>query len=556
MSPDTVGPDPIDASAGRTSVVVIGVMRDPRLLTAVDATLHTTQDLRVTLTALRDLAAAKSLSARARFDAILVEDALLDDSDQRQLFAELARRLPALAIGRTTARAADAMRAGARDHVSADDRLSIALPAALRAAISPRPRTGSGNASRKVHGRAVGFVGVSGGVGTTSTLVNCAASLARQGRSVIAAELTPWTSAFAAQLRRSPAASLADLLASPEHIERDIEGYLTPLPCGVRVLFGSRVPRGLTALDAQPLDHVLYALARLADVVLLDLPGRLPETFRQLARHLDQVVLVEDPRPEQADLACAAVDRLEAWGVGKARIGLIQITRSTPVPDRSGPDLASALGIAYLGTIPGATRPLDTAAGRGVPLVVAEPEAPVSAAYAAASLELLAAADHQRLKVALVNASEETARIVSELLDESDPVRFDLLRAVSLDDVLGEVTRGAFHAVLLFTEGRGDDLERDLSRLCGSSEQTAVVVGSVGGGPPLGRALARGAQDVIELVRSNTYWLAHCLVSAIERQRQLHKLRAQQRELENCEVSHRRIIMQLLREAQHDPRMV
>lgn len=549
----------VDTLDSRSAVVVVSVLPDGVISAAVEAALHATTDLRVTLTTARDLAAARSLLSRARFDALLVDPHLFQASGpERLLLGELVKKIPVVMVGPAGAvRSAEAVRMGVRDYVPIDDRLSVTLPAALRNALVARTGKPATTASRQLHGRTIGFVGTAGGVGTTTALLNCAVALGLHGRSVIVAELSAWSSSFGAQLNQSPTGTLADLLSSPEHIGRGIEAYLQPLTPNVRVLFGSPVPRPLTPADAEPLDRVLRELSRLADVVLVDLPVRLPEPFRDVARHLDQVVLVAPPDSGPGP-ASEALDRLRTWGIGKARVALLAVDRyARPTSSGSAEAGCRAFGISYLGRVPPAARAMRSAAERGLPLLLAARDHPAALFMEVVARELHAAADHQRLKVVLVNADDAAAGAVCDLLDESDPVRFDVARAVSLDDALGEISRGAFHAVLLLAGDEQGELERDVTRVADTGDQTALVVLSVGSTPAvLGRALARGAQESIELGRTDSYWLVHCILSAIERQRMTQRLRAQKRELESCEVSHRRIIVQLLREAQHDPRMV
>lgn len=428
----------------------------------------------------------------------------------------------------------------------------------MRSERTDRPPASAGDSARRAHGRTVGFVGAKGGVGTTSALLNCAVALARDGRSVIAAELTPWASSFTAQLRQEPSATLADLLATPEHIDRDIERYLVPMPPGVRLLFGSPRPRALTAVDAQPLDRVVHALAVHADTVLVDLPVRLTPEFRLVARHLDHVVLVLQPYATQLGVASETIGRLRALGVGKSRISILPVNRDGDACGLIPPDaMARALGMSLLGAVPAAHDSFGQASERGLPLLLAASGHPAGAAHVLATAELVAAVDHLRLMVALVNADDAKARLVSDLLDDSDPQRFELVRAASLDDVLAEVSHGAFHAVLLFPGGAPEELSRDLNRITTMSEQTAVVVVTPStDDASVHPCVVGGAQDCIELAHSDTYWLVHSLLAAIERQRLAQRLRAQNRELESCDLSHRRIITQLLREVQHDPRMV
>ena len=552
----------------RSSLVVLCVIRDADLARTAESVLRNLPDLRVTTFAAKDLAAVRALLARTRFDAMLVESAVLEDvpggapagQGAVELLSELALQVPVIAVGRPgfASLDRDALRAGARDAVVADE-LPATLPRALRAAVdlahAPPPRA---DAPRAVPGRTIGFVGARGGVGTTTALLNCAAALARQHRSVIAAEITAWTSAFRAQLGQAPAIDLGDLLSAPAHGGEVDELQLTQLVPGVRLLCGPPVPRPAAARDAEKLDRLVLDLAHLADTVLVDLPASLPESVRLAVRHLDHVVIVTPPYPALIASVKTSIARLLAWGMGLTRMSVLIVSRDPEAADALPPDRwMQDIPVALAGSIPSASVACAHACGRGLPVVLCAPDNPVSASYVAMTAEVLAAVDHQRLKVVLVEADDQLEDYISKSLEDAHTVRFELSRSKCLGDVFPEIERGGFHAVLLAPRGSGEDLQRDLARVTAVCGRTAVVVMlRLPSEATAHLCLTAGAQDVIDLDHRDSYWFVHCLVSAIDRQRLVFKMQAKTRALESCELSHRRLITQVLRGVQHDPRMV
>lgn len=542
------------------SLVIVRVMRDEEEASAVDGVLRAISGHRVAVTKARDPEAAKTALTRGHVDALVVGLEFLEGTATgRVSVSELAELAPLILVGPpgTRERGADALRVGARDYVMCDAHLARSLTAAIQA-VTSRPDPAKGEVHRRTHGRVIGFVGAHGGCGTTTTVLNTAVALAHQKRRVIAAELGTWASSFAAQFKAEPSATLDQLLLAPEHIGRLTEQYLVELIDGVRVLYGSPAPRSPVSGEEQLNARVVHALAELSDYVLVDLPTHLPPAYRTAVRHLDHVVLVTEPYAALVPRCSELVERLHGWGIGVSRMSLVVVKRDGDAPDALAPHaVARDVGLALAGTLPPAGEACRQACERGLPVLISSAQSPLCGAVTATTLELVAAVDHQRLKVAVVNADEDTARRLEDTLEESDPVRFELTFARGLDDILADAARGSFHAVLVVPRGTGEELDRDVSRIAMLAERSAVVVLALADADRLMHACVQGgAQDCVELGRGDGYWLAHAVTAAVERQRMMHRLQVRNRELETCEASHRRIIMQLLRDAQHDPRMV
>jgi len=550
---------------GRPSVVVLLAVRDDDVRMALEQELRAIPDLRVTVTVARDLDAARRVASRMRFEVLVMELSMLDGSARAaELVSELAFLIPTVVIGPSgsTERSRVALRVGARDFVAQDEQFAQNLPRAVRAAMAVScQKVGRARGVPRVvvvQGRLVGFVGIRGGVGTTTALLNCAVALAQGHRSVIAAELSTWTSSFAAQLRQQPSLTLADLLTTPGHIGQVTERYLAPLLPGVRLLYGSATPRAPSPDDAELFDRVINVLGYQADYVLVDLPANLPELHRRVVRHLDHVVVVIDRYKSSLAVAVETIARLDAWGVARACISLLAIDKDLDCRDtRPAEALASELGFSLIGSVPAAPIICSQASGRGVPVLQSAAGHALSASLTAAAAELVKLVDYQRLKVAVVNADDGVTKTLSDLLKESEAVRFELTFASSVDEMLEGVTQGAFHAVLLVPRGSGEDFQRDLSRMAILCERIAlVVVAPVADSNLVKMATAAGAQDCVHLPCMTTIWLVHCLLSSIERQRVVYRLHVRNRELETCELGYRKMIIQVLRERHPDQGMV
>lgn len=390
-----------------------------------------------------------------------------------------------------------------------------------------------------MHGKSIGFVGAGSGVGTTQAALSTAGWLVEQHRSVIAAEIQPWLGAFARQLKITPRSTLSDVLGAPARIESDLDRHLTVMPLGLRVLPGPRQVMPPRLFGQEVLDRLLHALADRAEYVVLDLPAGMPETYSRLMRHLDHVVLVVQPHGSCVQATRLLVERLRGWGLGPTRLSAVAVQKEhgDPASLQTVRDLCVGLGIALSGEVP---RNADTAA-----------------AFCAVAREVTAEVDHLRPRVALITRDDDVARRLRGLMDDADPVRFDVTRAKQLDDLSADLIAGAYDAVLVVRDDKTTPVEQLVGRTLALAERTAVLVILTGEANDRdATGLGCGAQDQLHLDRTDAYWLSHAIRTAIERRHVQAELEREVRDLVACEMDLRRMVVQLLRESHHDPRMV
>ena len=193
-----------------------------------------------------------------RFDAVLL-DLSLPDSRGFSTFEQLHRRAPHLPVVVLTGLddeelALRAVREGAQDYlvkgaVKSSTILRIVRFAIERNRVMDSVRGGDSQAP----GKSIGFMGVRGGSGATTVALNAAAALARQGKSVVAIELSPYRSGFSLQLRLAPRRDLADLMKlDAEHINAgEVRNCLVQSDFGVKLLFAPQNPADSLKLDAE-----------------------------------------------------------------------------------------------------------------------------------------------------------------------------------------------------------------------------------------------------------------------------------------------------------------
>jgi DNA-binding response OmpR family regulator len=143
----------------------------------------------------------------------------------------------------------------------------------------------------------IGFLGVKGGVGTTTVSVNVAVALSQQEKQVLLIECQPYTGTAARRMGLRPHHTLASLgRQEARAIDRAaVESCITQHHTGVRVIPAPSEPES----DTQPItpDHaeaLTEHLGELAEIVILDLGSQISPTVRQLLQHCDHVVLVTE----------------------------------------------------------------------------------------------------------------------------------------------------------------------------------------------------------------------------------------------------------------------
>jgi DNA-binding response OmpR family regulator len=225
-------------------------------------------------------------------------------------------------------------------------------------------------------GRVLSVVGAKGGVGTTTVALNVAASIARQGNSVIAAELRAYYGTVSAQLQVEPAVTLANLLEyEPEMISRlAIERLLFASSFGAKVLFGPQKDDGICEILPEHGEMLVQGLRELADYVVLDLPNY-PTMIHPVATQMsDFTMLVVEPEPICLLAGNVMLNLFNAWGIRPSRIGAVIVNRAASAATLNPGDVKARLGCEIMGVIPPMAEACQAAHRKGMPVVLTQPD--------------------------------------------------------------------------------------------------------------------------------------------------------------------------------------
>jgi CheY-like chemotaxis protein/MinD-like ATPase involved in chromosome partitioning or flagellar assembly len=174
------------------------------------------------------------------------------------------------------------------------------------------------NVGQRPTARIIAFVGAKGGMGVSSTALNCAVSLVSAGKSVILAELADHVSWLRLSLDMALTHSLGDLMElNATDIDRaDVTRCLVRHPTGLRMLLapGERPPHPLS--DAH-VEAILDAISLETDFILMDLSSMTGAGAAAALQAADRILLVVEPELMAVACAHSQLESLKKWGLWK-----------------------------------------------------------------------------------------------------------------------------------------------------------------------------------------------------------------------------------------------
>ncbi len=244
--------------------------------------------------------------------------------------------------------------------------------------------------ARRASSRAwiVSFLGVKGGVGTTTTAVNVAVSLAQrqaqdERQQVVLADM-PWSMGnVALLLGLTPhQGGLSGLLTrrAGELTRLAVQRQMVTHSSGLQVL-----PSPIEPIDREGplLESTLYAvfehLATEADFLLLDLGSGLNEVQRHLVERSDRLFILVEPQRIAMAMAQALLTDLESLlPLERVQVILFQRYAATALSPETVENL---LGCPVVGLIPAAPELAFQAAEQGIPVVMFQPDSPLAVQF-------------------------------------------------------------------------------------------------------------------------------------------------------------------------------
>ncbi|MER3514560.1 MAG: hypothetical protein C4310_09380 [Chloroflexota bacterium] len=241
------------------------------------------------------------------------------------------------------------------------------------------------------HATVIAVMGVRGGLGTTTTALNLAASLMQAGQDVIFAEFRPGAATASLQLGLDHFRGLTNLMNRPlmDLHAVTVEHELVRHASGLRLLPAShQLLETPMSLSPEYAEAILKSLASLANVVIVDIGTGLHEANRRVLSAADNIVICLEPERISVNLAQALLAELSRLGVSAERVRLVLVQRSPAA--MSTPLIEQALQRKIAQVITPAAELADQAVEQAMPMVLVQPDSPTAQQFRdlAASLPL------------------------------------------------------------------------------------------------------------------------------------------------------------------------
>lgn len=262
----------------------------------------------------------------------------------------------------------------------ADDYLTKPVtPVELTARVKALLLRASYTAPATPQAKVIGFLGVKGGVGTTSVSLNVAIALSQQDKQVALIECQPYTGTIARQMGLRPRHTLAFLGQQEAHAvdQATVESCVTQHHTGVRVISAPLEP----ASDTQPITPahakaLIKHLDGLAEIVVLDLGSQISPTVRQLMGRCDHFILVTEADEVSLHLTRRLLQKEEegVLGAGSSALAhVVVVNRIRTAVALTRTEIEEMLGRELLAFIPPAPE-LFRSAREGRPAILVQPD--------------------------------------------------------------------------------------------------------------------------------------------------------------------------------------
>ena len=274
-----------------------------------------------------------------------------------------------------------ALRAGVRDVVDARDIVGVRA-ACMRSLDVSRHLLGIVPAAGQApaEARVVTVFSAKGGCGKSTLATNLAVSLAEGGRRrVCLVDLDLAFGDVGVMLQLAPERTIADAASARERIDVTmIKALLTSYAPGVEVLLAPVGPTEAERIGRDVIAQVLAVIRAMADFVVIDTPAHFTDGVLAALDVSDVQVLVATPDVPALKNLRIAMDMLDLLGL-KKESRLLVLNRSDARVGLTGADVERVLKTPTTVHVP-SSRDVPISINRGVPIVVDQPNHPVSKA--------------------------------------------------------------------------------------------------------------------------------------------------------------------------------
>jgi pilus assembly protein CpaE len=285
-----------------------------------------------------------------------------------------------------------ALRAGVREVVKPDD-LGALTDACRRSVEISRRISGTlaGGIEPRREGKLVTVFAAKGGCGKTTMATNLAVTVARSGYHACLVDLDLAFGDVAIALQLMPSSTIVDAVQLGTIDEQAIRALVTRHESGLDTLLAPLEPGEAERIDVGTVQQLLRVLRAMYDVVVIDTPPAFSEHVLTAFDQSDAYVLLTTLDVPALKNLRITLDMLDLLGYPQSAWHVV-LNRADSKVGLSLEEVEKTLDVPIAAQVP-SSRAVSASINRGVPLVLDEPDHPVSESITRLARQVASAVD-------------------------------------------------------------------------------------------------------------------------------------------------------------------
>ena len=300
-----------------------------------------------------------------------------------------------------------ALRAGIREVVPPDDINALTQACRRSVEVSHRAIGWQPTGTTAAEGRVITVFAAKGGCGKTTMSTNLAVALAAGGRrSVCLVDLDMSFGDVAISLQLFPTRSIYDAVAMRDKVdEAGVRSLITPHSPGLDTLLAPLDPGDAEKIPTTVISEVLGVLRRTYDFVVVDTPPDFKDSVLAALDVSDVYVLLATLDVPALKNLRITLDMLDLLGYPREHWQIV-LNRSDSKVGLNLSDVEKTLKVPIAAHIP-SSRAVSASINKGVPLVIEQPNHPISTAIRTLAGEMILGGTSQGTRAALEAADAD-----------------------------------------------------------------------------------------------------------------------------------------------------